>query len=178
MLACDGANAGALVVLEQKRVVAEWPATLEDYLGPITTLCRTAQIEALDALLGVMPVDLRNALLRDIKLCARCCLHNAHKALLFLVKRYGSVFIDESQEHAAEMCISLAYRAGSEDLLLAVLERTNFHNTQVRRFFLKFFFVLILSLLSHSLSLSLSSLSFSFSLSLSSLIIKRTACWV
>ena len=177
MLACDGANAGALVVLEQKRVVAEWPATLEDYLGPITTLCRTAQIEALDALLGVMPVDLRNALLRDIKLCARCCLHNAHKALLFLVKRYGSVFIDESQEHAAEMCISLAYRAGSEDLLLAVLERTNFHNTQVRRFFFEIFFrsYFVSSL---SLSLSLSSLSFSFSLSLSSLIIKRTACWV
>ena len=173
MLACDGANAGALVVLEQKRVAAEWPATLEDFLGPITTLCRTAQIEALDALLGVMPVDLRNVLLRDVQLCARCCLYNAHKALLFLVKRYGSVFIDESQENAAEMCISLAYRAGSEELLLAILERTNFHNTQVN-----FFVLIFVSSLSVSLCLFLSlSLCLSiFSLCLS--IIKRMACWV
>ncbi len=142
MLACDGANADALVVLEEKRLAAGWPATSEDFLAPVTTLCRAAAIEALDVLLGVMPEDVRGAMLRDIQLCARCCLYNAHKALTFLVRRYGAVFIDESVENAAELCISLAYRAGSEDLLLAVLERTSFQNAQVidrKRIFFKFF---------------------------------------
>ena len=142
LLACDGGNGDALVVLEEKRAAVGWSATLEDFLEPVMTLCRASAIEALDALLRTMPEVARNAMLRDIQLCARCCLHNAHKALTFLVSRYGKVFINESHENAADMCIALAYRTGAEDLFLAVLERARPQNPQVRvqmLFFLFFF---------------------------------------
>jgi hypothetical protein len=50
------------------------------------------------------------------------------RALTFLIVRHGEEFITESRENAADMCASLAYRVGSEDLLLAVLGRTTFEN--------------------------------------------------
>jgi hypothetical protein len=82
-LACDGINPDAMVALERKRVSSEWPVGMEDYLDPVTTLCRKAQqqdvFEALATLLDAMPLEIRNEMLRDIQLCARCCLCNAHR---------------------------------------------------------------------------------------------------